>query len=240
MDFRWTKSPSGQYVDGHEWEDVVTYRQTKFLLMVAKLSMHMCTWKDGLEEASDEPRPHTQRVVMWYHDESTFYANDHRKVYWIMGGCTRVLVKNWRKFFSGQGRPVMIFTNDAILCHADLVMGILDRHFLIFDNATTHLKQADNALSARHMPKFLMKAGGIPFGVSRIKTGSDGKPIYSADGRVLTEKIRMADGQLTDGTTQCFYFPECHEHAGAVKTILKVREIRRALASVHALCPFLE
>jgi hypothetical protein len=25
MDYRWTKSPSGQYVDGHECEDIVTY-----------------------------------------------------------------------------------------------------------------------------------------------------------------------------------------------------------------------
>lgn len=25
MDYRWTKSPSGQYVDGHEHDDIVTY-----------------------------------------------------------------------------------------------------------------------------------------------------------------------------------------------------------------------
>lgn len=29
-----------------------------------------------------------------------------------------------------------------------------DDHVFIFDNATTHTKRADDALSARHMPKF--------------------------------------------------------------------------------------
>ncbi|KAI0045259.1 hypothetical protein FA95DRAFT_1495657 [Auriscalpium vulgare] len=31
MDYRWTKTPTGQYVDGHEREDVVEYRQETFL-----------------------------------------------------------------------------------------------------------------------------------------------------------------------------------------------------------------
>jgi hypothetical protein len=31
LDYRWTKMPNGQYVDGHEREDVVTYRQNVFL-----------------------------------------------------------------------------------------------------------------------------------------------------------------------------------------------------------------
>ncbi|EJF65500.1 hypothetical protein DICSQDRAFT_50417, partial [Dichomitus squalens LYAD-421 SS1] len=31
LDYRWTKTPSGQFVDGHERADVVKYRQSKFL-----------------------------------------------------------------------------------------------------------------------------------------------------------------------------------------------------------------
>ncbi|KAF8166542.1 hypothetical protein K438DRAFT_1502354, partial [Mycena galopus ATCC 62051] len=31
MGYRWTKNPSGQYVDGHERPDVVYYRQTKYI-----------------------------------------------------------------------------------------------------------------------------------------------------------------------------------------------------------------
>jgi hypothetical protein len=272
MDFRWTKSPSGQYVDGHEREDVVTYRQTKFLPMIAELAIHMRTWKDGLEEANDEPRPHTQRVVLWFHDESTFYANDRRKVYWVhkdetakphpKGEGASLMVADfvsadygWLRSPCGQESAQILFragktrdgyfTNDAILGHAELAMGILDRHFpndrhiLMFDNATTHLKRADDALSARHMPKFQTKAGGIPFGVPRTKIGSDGKPVYGANGKVLIEKIRMADGQLPDGTTQCFYFPEGHGHAGAFKGMAEILK-ERGFTGAHKLraeCP---
>ena len=34
--YRWRKSPMGQYVDGHEHSDVVTYRQTSFLPRMAQ------------------------------------------------------------------------------------------------------------------------------------------------------------------------------------------------------------
>lgn len=83
MDFCWTKSPSGQYVDDHECDDVITYCQTKFLPSIVELFIHMCTWKDGHEEDYNEPCLHTLRVVLWFHDESTFYANNHRKAYWV-------------------------------------------------------------------------------------------------------------------------------------------------------------
>jgi len=31
MDYQWTKNPHGQFVDGHEGEDVVKYHQLVFL-----------------------------------------------------------------------------------------------------------------------------------------------------------------------------------------------------------------
>ncbi len=51
------------------------------------------------------------------------------------------------------------FTNDNILKQTGIVMDILEKHFpkedhvLVFDNATTHLKRADDTLSAQKMPK---------------------------------------------------------------------------------------
>lgn len=39
-----------------------------------------------------------------------------------------------------------------------------DNHMLVFNNATTHYKRADNALSAKNMPKGTSKPG--PTGVS--------------------------------------------------------------------------
>ena len=57
--------------------------------------------------------------------------------------------KNWEGYF----------TNDDILNQANKAMDILEKNFqnedhvLVFDNATTHQKRPDSALSARHMPK---------------------------------------------------------------------------------------
>jgi len=51
------------------------------------------------------------------------------------------------------------------LKQASTAMDILEKHYphdnhvLVFDNATTHLKRADDTLSARHMPKFSPKHG---------------------------------------------------------------------------------
>src|SRR5882724_3961011 len=58
------------------------------------------------------------------------------------------------------------FTNEDILLQATNAMDILQKdyqsenHIFIFDNATTHLKQADNALSTRKMPKTLLGMAG--------------------------------------------------------------------------------
>jgi hypothetical protein len=51
-------------------------------------------------------------------------------------------------------------------------------HVLMFDNATTHLKCADNALSARHMPKFPTKPDKPHFGVTVNELDKNGKLLY--------------------------------------------------------------
>ncbi|KAG1742237.1 uncharacterized protein EDB91DRAFT_1247622 [Suillus paluster] len=157
MDFRWTKSPSGQYVDGHEHDDVIAYCQTKFLPSIAELFIHMCMWKDGLEEASDEPHPHTQHVVLWFHDKSMFYVNDRRKVYWVHGNetakpgpkgegaslmvadfvsadygwlCSSCGEESARIFFHAGKSRDSYFTNASLLRHAELAMDILTQHYL--------------------------------------------------------------------------------------------------------------
>ncbi|KAG2159097.1 uncharacterized protein EDB93DRAFT_1237838 [Suillus bovinus] len=204
MDFRWTKSPSGQYVDGHERDDVVTYRQKKFLLSIAELFIHMRTWKDGLEEASDEPRPHTQ--LYWVHGNETakprpkgegaslmvadFVSADYG---WLRSSCgeeaARIL------FRAGKSQD-SYFTNASILRHAELAMDILDRHY-----------PHDQAFE-------------------RTMIGSDGKPVHGADGKALNEKVRMADGVLPDGSAQCFYFPEGHARAGRFKGMAEILKER--------------
>ncbi|OAX32048.1 hypothetical protein K503DRAFT_750264 [Rhizopogon vinicolor AM-OR11-026] len=49
----------------------------------------------------------------------------------------------------------------------------------------------------------------------------------------------MADGQLTDGTAQCFYFSEGHEHAGAFKGMAQILTERGSNGThkLRAECP---
>lgn len=57
------------------------------------------------------------------------------------------------------------FTSDDIIEHSATAMDILkkgypdEEHMLVFDNATTHLKWEEDALSAMKMPKFTPKLG---------------------------------------------------------------------------------
>jgi len=74
-----------------------------------------------------------------------------------MGGCDHRMGHQRLECFSRQAKCDSLqgyFTNDDILKQAGTVMDILENHFpdedhiLVFDNATTHLKRADDALSA--------------------------------------------------------------------------------------------
>jgi hypothetical protein len=63
-----------------------------------------------------------------------------------------------------------------------------ENHILVFDNATTHLKRADGALSARHMPKGTSKAE-TNWGVEVNIRDTAGKQVYAADSKLLKGKI---------------------------------------------------
>lgn len=83
--YRWTKVPTGQFVDGHEREDVVAYRRDVFLPAMAQYDFEIRQWTSNGEEVSPpHPPEHPElRTVIWYHDESTFYAHDRRLVRWV-------------------------------------------------------------------------------------------------------------------------------------------------------------
>jgi hypothetical protein len=58
MDFRWTLEPLGQYVDGHEREDIVYYWQNVFLPHWKKLESKLCGWtQEGKEDIPNGERP---------------------------------------------------------------------------------------------------------------------------------------------------------------------------------------
>ncbi|KZP15833.1 hypothetical protein FIBSPDRAFT_912399 [Athelia psychrophila] len=81
LEYRWTLTPTGQYVDGHERPDVVDYQQNIFLPTWRKIKEQTCDFSTQGPK-SDPPR-HLRHVVVWWHDESQFYANDRRQRRWV-------------------------------------------------------------------------------------------------------------------------------------------------------------
>ena len=92
-------------------------------------------------------------------------------------------------------------------------------HVFIFDNATTHKKRADGALSARNMPKYPSKS----FYAYRNKIGNDGYLVYSADGQIVKEPIQMTGAKFSNGSPQDLYFPMDHpSNPGAFKGMTNI------------------
>jgi hypothetical protein len=194
-----------------------------------------------------------RHTVVWFHDESMFYAHDRRQKRWVHKdekstpqpkgqGVSLMAVDfvsadyGWLQsrdgtqsthilFCAGKARDGY-FTNDEIIQHAEKAMMILEKdyqdddHVFVFDNASTHQKRADSAISACQMPK-----GCRHWGVDAPVWDAQGKLICGPDGKPTKQKVRMADG-FHDGAPQEFYWPEGHKKSGLFKgmaTILTER-----------------
>ena len=138
------------------------------------------------------------------------------------------------------------FTNDDILKQVEEAMSIVKEcqplaeynHVFVYDNASTHLKRRDDAISARRMPKGTSKPG-TNWGVEVKKHDpTTGKVIYK-NGKPEKVKIRMGNAQFADGTPQPLYFPENHERAGAFKGMAVILEERgfQNVQNLRAECP---
>ena len=80
--YRWGNTPTGCYVDGHERQDVVNYRQDVFLPAWFAKEPNLRVWTD--KNITDPVDPFdTGREVIWYHDESVCYAHDRRERRWV-------------------------------------------------------------------------------------------------------------------------------------------------------------
>ena len=90
MGYRWTKTPSGQYVDGYEQKDVIEFRHTVFFPAWYRQESRMWSWsKEGADEESAWPHDiedglrhfeNQRHTATWFQDESTFYANDRHQM----------------------------------------------------------------------------------------------------------------------------------------------------------------
>jgi hypothetical protein len=101
LGYRFTQPKKGQYVDGHEREDVIHYREQVFLPQWQKIQDRMESWtKENILEPRD-PIP-GRRVIVWFHDESIFYTHDRRKKAWYHKDAPA------KPYTKGEGASLMI------------------------------------------------------------------------------------------------------------------------------------
>jgi hypothetical protein len=94
------------------------------------------------------------------------------------------------------------FTNEDTLKQTAMAMEILKKHYLdedhvfVFDNATTHIKCADGALSARQMSKGISKPE-TDFGVKISVIRDDGKPVYQMGNLLMAPSSHFIFQKIT-------------------------------------------
>ncbi|QRV73726.1 DDE family endonuclease [Ceratobasidium sp. AG-Ba] len=227
--FRWRSEPKGQYFDGHEREDVVTHRQTKFIPLLKALERRRVLYgADGnpLSERQLTLLEGEKQVIVWFHDESIFYANDRRHVRWVYVGEHAI------PFKKGEGRSIMIADSmcaefgwlrgeNGAMARVDLSPGkSRDGYFtseLVIKQLRDAIKLAkekypayehvfvyDNAPSHTKRPAGAISARGMPKGPSQKFT------FASTDAQGRKTSVRMEDGRFADGTPQSFYYPGNH------------------------------
>ncbi|KZP03294.1 hypothetical protein FIBSPDRAFT_769167, partial [Athelia psychrophila] len=188
-EWRYGKKAKGMYMDGHEREDVVAYRDG-FVARWQEYEKRMVTFdNDGVESPFPPGFPVAQtgrfRLILITHDESTFYAYDRRKSMWSHVSDPHVpdrkgegpslmisdmLTSEWGRLVYEDEEARVVFkagkNRDGWFASGDLLQQVeksidifeaktnrFATGLFLFDNAPSHQRRADDALSARKMPK---------------------------------------------------------------------------------------
>ena len=255
LGYCWSGAKKGQYADGHERDDVIWYREKKFLPQWKDISSKMHNWtKDNLPE---DPSLPGHIIIVWFHDESIFYAHDRRKRAWYhkdalakpyaKGDGASLMIADyvsadfgWLQSPDGQknARQIMrpgknkdgYFSSTDIQEQANSAMDILTEYYPEYD----HVFIYDNVSTHLKHVEGSLSARKMPkkptfdrnWGVEVTKRDESGKLVYKPDGTLIKIKIKMRDAQFTDGKPQPLYFPEGHKHAGIFKGMAQILEER--------------
>jgi hypothetical protein len=85
LGWRRTELKKGVYMDGHKRPDVVEYRNTVFLPLMASLERRMVQWVSqgsNLVRINPDLVPGKKRVIAVFQDESSFHVNEFKKTIW--------------------------------------------------------------------------------------------------------------------------------------------------------------
>lgn len=116
LGYRFTCPKKGQFSDGHERADIVFYRENVYLPKLATALETSWIYKNDGSITLPTIPPNQRRTVIWYHDESIFYAHDRRHKTWYHKDASAVPYKK------GDGASFMIA--DYVLADFGWLRGI--------------------------------------------------------------------------------------------------------------------
>ncbi|KAG6871067.1 hypothetical protein C0995_008664 [Termitomyces sp. Mi166 len=90
------------------------------------------------------------------------------------------------------------------------------KHVMVYDNIPSRFKHSKGAISAKKMPKSILK-DERNWLIEVIKRTPDRKPVYNPDSTLWKIKIPMRDGTLPNGQPQPLYFDKNSEHPRVFK-----------------------
>lgn len=85
LGWRRTVVRKGVYMDGHEREDVVKYRQEVFLPAMARFEARMAKFEGAdLKQINPSLEAGWKRIIALFHDECCFHAKDKARSLWCV------------------------------------------------------------------------------------------------------------------------------------------------------------
>ncbi|THU98763.1 hypothetical protein K435DRAFT_660226 [Dendrothele bispora CBS 962.96] len=244
LGYRFHEAKKGQYKDGHEREDVTIYRDTQFIPKMKSLLAHSNLYdRDG--KPLPPSVPNGKQVIIWYHDETIFYAHDRRRKAWYhkdsaakLGakgeGVTLMIADfvsaefGWlaspdgesrarREFRPGKNKDGY-FTAEDIQAQVKEAMDIVQEWYPGYE----HVFVYDNTTHLKRpegalSARKMLKGPSGNFFVEVTERDADGKPVYRSDGKLKKVKKEMGPGKLPNGQDQPLYFPKGHKKEGQFK-----------------------
>jgi transposase len=261
LDYRFEHQRKGCYADGHERPDVVEERDKRFIPSIMDL-MERCQLydRDGNPFQGPQAWPNGLRVIIWWHDESIFYAHDRCRKYWqhkdssatpyAKGEGTSFMVADyvsadfgWLKSVDGtrSARRTMYpginkdgyFQSADILEQAEAAIDILESDYPGYE----HVFVYDNAPSHLARAPEAPSARHIPkfpreWSATASEKNTNGRLVRDDNSKVKTTKIRMADPIDNDGTWPLYFDTDHPSHPGQFKGMKVLLQERNAPPSV--------
>ncbi|TRM55594.1 hypothetical protein BD626DRAFT_577096 [Schizophyllum amplum] len=251
LGYRFAVAKKGMYTDAHERADVVYHRDAVYLPRLAELQKRSYYYENDSTLCMNHVEG--KRVVIWYHDESIFYAHDRQRKYWYHKDSTAEPYKKgegasfmiadyfsadfgWLRGSKGESarhtmRPGKnkdgYFTAEDIEKQAMDAIDICDAQWPDCD----HVFVYDNATTHRKRKEGCLSARYMPKNRSgtratRYKKAEDVNFLVTVNTR---DSIQMTGATFEDGTPQPLYYADNHPDptfAGkfkGMKTILEER-----------------